>query len=338
MPFNDKVVEFFEQKRPEETVISYQLRQIAEDCGPEIFLDKEKLEAEMRSREIPEKTVMQILLMVSVTGFKDVVQGNENVLENDLDRFVGNAQDETGLSRETILILAADISAALGYPVVTNYEQYVEAGRPAKAYVIPYKFYQTELERIHRKMQRSEVLDSVDVKTLTRLTDEGIAEAQLYMSDYLEEKNPEKAEELLQQAAKQGCAEAQAKLGDLYYQDASADNWEHAYECYTGYGAACMTRKRQHALRDILNHKMYNVKMLQMSLLILAAMVLMAVITPAGALYGTNVFLKILFILLDAGVWVAAFIHYRAHPFAFLNWLIPAMSGIWGIYMILWLL
>lgn len=338
MALSEVINGYLNRRKPEDTDTARCLRQIAEQCGAEVFLDREKLEAQMRGLGMAEVTVMQVLLMTSVTGFKDVVEGNERAIENDIDRFVGNAQDETGLSRQTVLYLAADIAAALGYPVVTEYDRYLDAKKAGKSYVVPGQLYEKELGLIRRKQQRQESLTEAEKNTLTHFAEAGIPEAQFYLSQYMEESNPQQAQELLLQAAQQGSMEALAKLGDSCYQEEKADSWEKAYEYYTGYGAAAVSRSRHLAMKNILNHKKYNLKMLQLTFLIVVAMAAMAIMQPAAPLYGMHGFWRFLFPILDAGVWTVAVLHYRAHPFAFMKWLVPAMTGIWGLYLIIWLL
>lgn len=335
---SEKINSYFNAEQPSETEVSGALRRIVDSSGAEVFLDKESLAFKLEKDGVSEDNILRILLMVSVPGFKELIDGNENAVENNLNRFVGNAQELTGLSREWVLRLSGDIAAALGYPVVTGHDQYHAALKHNKAFVIPFPVYEKEMKSIRSKLAENKQLEEKELNTLSKLSEEGIAEAQLYMSQYLEQNNPKAAEELLLQAAQQGNGNAQAQLGDLYFGDPRTDHWEKAYECYTGYGTIALNQKRRKSLKDILNHKQYNLKMLQMSLLIIAAMLLTTLFFPTGVLYGTGAFLKVLFILLEAAVWTVAALRYRSHPFAFLNWLIPVMSGIWAVYLIMWIL
>ncbi|MEF2955182.1 MAG: hypothetical protein U0O33_11910 [Blautia sp.] len=322
----------------ENELYTFKLKKIVDSCGSEVFLDREKLESELKSVGIEDKTILQMLLLTTVPGFRELLQTNDASMENDLDRFVGNAQDTTGLDRNTILDLTVDIASALGYYSVASQYQYNNAKKAGRTFVVPFRLYEKELAEIRKKLNAKQNLTESDLNSLTGLCDEGIPEAQFYMSRYLEENNQEAAENLLIQAASQNCGEAQAALGDLHYSEMMENSWEKAHECYTGYGAIALNRTRRNRLKNILNHKIYNLKLLQKSFLILLAMLCLLFFKVPGGMLGTNSFVGILFLLMNAGVWAAAVYHYTKHPYAFLKWLIPAMSGIWGIYLIIWIL
>ncbi len=339
MPKSDDIRGFFEAERPEYTSVGGILYDIVQRCGKEIFLDKEALEAEMRQAKIPEQRILQIKLMVSAAGFQELIRAEEGETEEtNLNRFIGNAQEETGLGRETVLAVGADISAALGYPVVTEQRLYEKAQKNGRGFVVPFALYEKEMKPIREHFRKHEDLSAEEMKALTRLTEAGLPEAQMYMSEYLKDKNPETAQELLLQAAEQGNGEAQAKLGDLYYSEARGTSWEEAYHCYTGYGTAALNRNRRINLKNILNQRIYNIRVLRLGLLVLGAMLFLTIFQTLGSLYGIHPAWSVLFLLAGAGIWGAAAVRYKAHPFAFFNWLIPAMSGLLGIYLLIWLL
>ena len=107
----------------ENELYTFKLKKIVDSCGSEVFLDREKLESELKSVGIEDKTILQMLLLTTVPGFRELLQTNDASMENDLDRFVGNAQDTTGLDRNTILDLTVDIASALGYYSVASQYQ-----------------------------------------------------------------------------------------------------------------------------------------------------------------------------------------------------------------------
>ena len=336
---SEDIKDFFEAERPEYTSTAAALYEIVQRCGKEIFLDKEALEAEMYQAEIPQMQIMQIELMISVSGFEELIRAEEGgTEETNLNRFIGNVQEETGLGRETILAVGADISAALGYPVVTEEKMYEKAQKNGRSFVIPFSLYEKEIKPIREHFKKHEDLSSEEMKSLTRLTDAGLPEAQMYMSEYLKEKNPEAAEALLLQAAEQGNGEAQAKLGDLYYSEARGKSWEEAYNCYTGYGTIALTRNRRNNLKNILNQRIYNIRVLRLGLLVFGAMLFLTIFQTIESLYHIHPIWSVLFLLAGAGLWGAAAVRYKAHPFAFFNWLLPSMSGLLGIYLLIWLI
>lgn len=322
----------------ENQTYAFILKKVIDSCGDEVLLDRERLGKELKEKGIDEIKCLQIQILASVPGFKELLQVNDATAENDIDRFIGNAQEITGFDRTMILELTATITEALGYRAVATQYQYENVRKAGKTFVVPFQVYEKELKVIQKKQDSGEKLTESDLKTLTRLSEEGIPEAQFYMSEYLKENNPQEAENLLLQSASQNCGEAQAALGDLYYNERRTDSWERAYDYYTGYGAIALNRTRRKHLKDILNHKIYNLKLLQKSLLILLAMLILAFLKVPGGMLGANGFVSTLFLLLDAGIWGATAYYYMKHPFAFLNWLVPAMSGIWGIYLIIWIL
>lgn len=322
----------------EESELASALIQIVEEQGSDIFMDGVRLCDTLESFGIEKKIIYQIMLLMETSGYENFVQYDEYTIQNDLNCLVRNAHEATGLSRITIIKLVSAIASALGYPFLENEKMVEEQEQEGSAYAVPPYLYEAELKPIREKVCTGRELTIDDYHILEHLTAMEIPEAKCFMGKFLMDKDETRAVGLLKGAASDGDIQANGILGDYYYDRGGANNWTHAYLYYTGYGTAALTDKRQTAVKNIMNQKQYNLRVLLFGAIFLAAALAMFFVTPAAALYNPHYVLRWIFLIFDLAAWGAAAIHYRSYPYDFINWLLPSMFGIWWIYLFIWLL
>ena len=76
---------------------------------------------------------------------------------------------------------------------------------------------------------------------------------------------------------------AAAALGDYYFEKGGSSNWTKAYEYYTGYGAIALNKNRKKAIVSILNHKLYNRKILGLCVILFFVFAATVIWAPATA-------------------------------------------------------
>lgn len=312
------------------------------DCrGKEILLDSKAFAEALREKKLSSIEQRQLLLLTAVGGFEEFMLGSDHILQNDLDRFVYNAQRESGLSKWVILSLTADLAAALGYDVVENEEAFYATQDYGSAFVIPRSIYAKEQASIQASVEKTtswaDLSDDDQIK-LEQLAAAGSPWARFNLACYMKQADEDRAADLLKQAAADGYSAAQSALGDYYYKLGGGSNWTKAYECYTGYGSLALNATRKKNLVNILNNKRYNQRVLLFGLIFWAAMFAMSFVHPAASLYGTDAVVRTIALLGNAGILGAAVYRYREHPYDFMNWLLPSMFGVWWIYLCIWLL
>lgn len=320
---------------------SEQLIEIIDCRGKEILLDSKAFAEALREKQLSGVEQMQLLLLTKVSGFEEFMLGSDHILQNDLERFVSNAQQESGLSKWVILGLTADLAAALGYDAAVDDAAFYAAQDYGMAYVIPRSIYEKEQASIQASVEKNTSwadLSDDDQDRLEMLAAAGSPWAKFNLAWYMKQTDEEKAAGLLKSAADDGYSKAQSALGDYYYKLGGGSNWTKAYECYTGYGSLALNAARKKNLVNIINNKKYNQKVLLFGLVFWAAMFAMSFVHPAASLYGRDTAVRTIALLCNAGLLGAAVYRYREHPYDFMNWLLPSMFGVWWIYLCIWLL
>ena len=232
-----------------------------------ILLDPAKLAEALTENGISPVEVYKILLITGVSGFRKLVQSAPDVRQADIELFVTNAMLETGLRKDTILALTADLLSPIGVSSVWRKPKEKEDGTSQKqAFVIPYETYETILENYEtsfRSMVREETAETEpDYTKLIPLAEAGLPRAQLYLGTYLIAQSDEKAQEygrtLLEMAEKAGESRASGVLGDYWYRSKTTDGLQKAYEYYTAFGGAALTSPQRKRFQELLDTRKYN--------------------------------------------------------------------------------
>ena len=72
----------------ENQTYAFILKKVIDSCGDEVLLDRERLGKELKEKGIDEIKCLQIQILASVPGFKELLQVNDATAENDIDRFL----------------------------------------------------------------------------------------------------------------------------------------------------------------------------------------------------------------------------------------------------------
>lgn len=307
--------------------------------GPKIFLEPRELDRFLAAEQVEEKRIYQMLLLCRVPGYQNILREDQQTRQTDVDRFVKNACEYTGLSRATVLEMTESVMRAIGCAVIDSKEQFTSVCLNEKhAFVIPRQLYEQEYAELRKKIRRDIGITVEDIECLSRLGSVGINEAQCDLARIVMKVNDFQAICLLEQAAADGSSAAGAMLGDIHYAKESGSHWTEAYRWYTGYGAAALNFGQRNALRNILNHKKYNLRIFTGAFALLFCMALQLWIMGRVSLYSEKVAVGRLALLAAGIVYCVGVRRFLKYPYDFLNWLIPAMAGLWWGYLIIWVL
>lgn len=328
--------------------LSSVLVSIVEKNGVEILFDTARLADTLRESGITEAEIHRVCLMSQVSGFREVLNRDPRTVQLDLDRYIKNATEETGLNRDTILRITSAIAFVAGISMNCHAEQIKENRHTADNVIIlaqaacqeKLAAFRAAFEKVVFKNSTYTVLD---FKMLEPFVNYGIPKAKYYLGYCLlkgiqVEENEIRGLELLQEAADAGDSEAASALGDYYFAKGGSDNWTKAYAFYTGYGAAALTRSQKEAVVSILNHKRYNRKLLILCAVFFAALIATVIFAPATAVFAARPFwgwsaIAVQFVLLTLSV-----MHYKTKPYDCVYALPVAMSAVWFVYMAIRLL
>ena len=247
-----------------------------------ILYDRRELHNLMIKNGASEPEALCTCLMTEVTGFSQLLTCDARALQVDLERYIQNAIVETGLTREKILKLTADIVTSVGisgecFPAQKG-EKLESVGKLPIG--MPFLGIESTLQAFNQEFKRAlkkkadkieEEILGLDYRGLEPLVEMGIPQAKFFVGFCMLASGEitdsfVKGLKLLHEAAEVGNSDAAGALGDYYFQKGGTADWNKAYEFYTGYGAVALTGERRKRVTAILNQKVYNKKTLWLSL------------------------------------------------------------------------
>lgn len=311
--------------------------------GENLFTDAAVLQHALTEAGTPPAEIYRVCLMTQVSGFGELLKRDPRTMQVDLDRYIQNAADETGLSRDTILRLTGDIVLALGGSM--DNRDLSSARRsdfvPQTVAIMAQALYEEQLHAFQTDFDKAAAGASVklDFDKLEPLVNAGIPQAKYFLGSCLLNGiqlpvNEERGLELLHEAADVGDSRAAAALGDYYYCQGDSDSLTLAYQYYTGFGAATLDPSRQAAVTGILNQKVFNGKLLKLCALLLAVCAVTVIWAPASSLYAPCTALGWVALAVQAALLLLGFLRCRAKPYSSIYALPVAMSGVWFLYML----
>lgn len=318
------------------------LSAVAEQKGKDIFFDTTALSQAMQDTGATEAESHRVCLMTQVTGFRELMQQDPRTVQLDLDRYIQNAADETGLTRDTILRITSAIAFAVG--ITMSYEPKPsknKANTNETVAALSYSIYKEQLLAFRKDFQSNLLklhTPALDFNSLEPLVNIGIPKAKYYLGYCLLhgiqlEQNETRGVALLQEAADAGDSEAAAALGDYHFEQGGSNHWSKAYDYYTGFGSTALTTSRRKAIASILNHKTYNKKFLALCIVLFLALVATVIWTPASAMFAPRLFWGWFAVAIQLALLVLQILHFRAKPYDCIFALPVAMSGVWFLYM-----
>ncbi len=312
--------------------------------GSGIFLEPASLSAAMHSLGADESDILKVCLMTRVPGFRRLIEGGSGTEQIDLDRYVMNAEEKTGFTRDNVLWLTFCIVDAAG--IWMDYlpmpeDDAARASAEGLREQLCSAMFSARLGEFEEKMDKLIFEDDpevkLDFKKLEPLVNMGIPRAKYLLGYCLLhgiqlQRNEKRGVSLLREAAEAGEGDASAALGDYHYDRRGVRDWSMAYRYYTGYGAVALNPSRRVALVNILNQRLYNRKNLILCSVLLAATVLFMALIPAPGSSGAHSVMGVLVVVLQAGLLAFGVVRFRLRPFDRLYVLPISMAALWFAY------
>lgn len=328
------------------------VRRILESSGPQVFSDRERLPALLRSQGLSETDIYKLCLMSSVSGFNALIDPQRPATQMELDRYAANA-GETGLGRSVIMDLMAELTSAAGSAVCASALSGLPdlAREDHPAFVIPWRVYADDLRAIKSDFLKwqngGEPLSRDRLDQLWPLVNAGIPEAQYYMGFYIlhttgedsatgaDEQTREFAVSLLHKAADAGNGPAASALADYYYFKGGSENWGLAYSYYAGFAAPVLNEQQRLAMVDIFNHRRFNRTLLKVSAVFWAVLLISVLWAPGAPVFSVMPLAGAAALILGAALLVVGVIRCRNRPYENVYYVPTGMFVIWAAYMLL---
>ena len=344
----------------EDTLAGDQLRRAVAAEGRRVLLDPRMLRRALEQAGATERNTQLFCLMTGVPGLKELLEERSASTQADLDRFVRNAMDYTGLSRGTVLLKTYQICRAADLPMAYNPKDSQNLplrGEPV-AYAFPPELYEPVLRPFRAAFDREAfrfTAKNLNFEDLGPLAQAGIPEAQFYLGFWMLEQSEhsQTAIELLESAANAGSELAGAALGDYYFDkgfgDAADDDvsveksamllgnsyWDRAFHYYTGYGSAELNTRRRSAVTSIVNHGAYNRRLKLLTGILLAVMAVVMFAVPGLMIGAAHPIWGILCLVLEVAVYALMLRVLKISPYMHAEIYPMLMSSIWIVFLIL---
>lgn len=305
-----------------------------------VYRDPALLQEEMRSLNASEDDILRILLMVRTPGLQEILNSSCETPQDELNKFVCQAEQKTGLSRARVMDLTKAIAVSAGISFDYTGQYYgIKNNMPREAFVVPVSVYEKELTGLQsefKKAVETHTLPSLDMGKLDVFVKVGLPLACYYKGYCLLHagepgQNSGQAVQLLEEAASQGSAEAAGELGDYYYQR-GAGTWGLAYKYYTGFGTLSLTARRKEAVCCMLNQKKYNGRVLVLSAFLLVLMCAALVLAPGAAVFPPYYLAGGIAAACNLAVLALAALLYRARPYGNFYVVPVLMFAVWSLH------
>ena len=265
-----------------------------------------KLKTYLAKNGISTIEIQQIVLLLEVEGAKQTFLQN-NVSNNDIQRFIKKAQQISGLKTETILkimdYLLQETKLSKGIYRNSDLENLRKQGYVA--YSIPYSIYVSEIVKIKVKMEKQQYEEALQLTT--SLLETNIAEVKYLHAECLKHCSKQVDNNFIlkleKEAADGGYALAALDVANYYY---SIQEYALAYEYYMGYGAPLLSNDQRKKVTNIENIKIYNNRLWHNCLWIEVLIILTLVLSCFGKLYSSYLPLGIMIIL-----WTIFVLYYK---------------------------
>lgn len=310
--------------------------------SPDLYTDTEKLKKAMREFGAKEAQITKVYMMTLVDGFREILEFDERVQQNDINRYVQNAVRETGFNVAQVLELVSAIIGSLGIESLTDSGRVLNKGNETTGFVVPMSVYKNELKLVEQKINLENInsLGAGDIARLEVLVKAGIPRAKYYLGSCLlknalfKEKAP-LGLRYLEEAAADGDSLAAGALGDYFYEQADSDSWSQSYSYYTGYGSLELSGIRGRRVVDILNFREFNFTIIVASIVIALTMLATVIIAPANAHYDAHRVLGYVLFIVAAAILVASIMHHRQKPYDNLSWVPCSVFVIWTLHFLI---
>lgn len=316
------------------------------EFGEEAIFDTEKLKDYFIKNDALPSYMYQILLVIEGSGFKDVIERNEERLSSVvLNSLFINCMESTKLSANIIKTRLAEILDAM--KISYNYEVFVlhEDYESNNSNALPIEAAWISLQEQDAMWDKAKLAASAGrydeaYQMFFKLSKAGNAQAMnqiglFYFNGWGTEKDPQKALIWFENAAKNGCVEAVKFIGDYYYEndDILTRSFAKAYKCYTSPGVISYDTTVKTRIVNIINQKQTNIISLLLGGFALIFMWIFTFSFHSCVHSGSNVIaLGVILSVIVTLIYALAWYVFKLFKYNNIKYLLPIITVLWAIY------
>lgn len=302
----------------------------------------------LKSDGINSKMILQMTIFLECSNIRRFLpQLKTGISIVDINSITTNAEQNTGLKRESIKNLIASVIVMNGISVDYGVMPYLDNDgkslhAPSEKAIVFSDEYESVCGEFYDALLCEKTEETVrllhQVKTLASA---GVPKAMYCIGRLYEKgsedfpKNIKAAISFYSAAASNGCFDASARLGDLAV---DAEEYSEAYKYYSDLGAIALNPERQGKFRAILRREPINKKFFFMCTALMIICVVMLICTGAGvfstSFSGGKLALSIFAALLSIASYVLYILAYITKKYNVFAWAPMALSVVFSLFMI----
>lgn len=319
-------------------------------------LTVENVSNTLQQADCDEVVCMQMYIFMregDVTRY--VTQKNPGVCSIECNNIVMSAAERSGLDQRTVIALLNVILYALSMAPEQRYSVKVENGQLSTVLAAITTKDERTLRNIRTVLneyeygneeeseeENNDIVQALD--DLNTMANAGIPEAlflkgKCYFEGIGMPKDQSAAFPYLVAASRGGSAEANAMLGDYYFEQPNIRslNKTEAFERYTALGAVALSEKRKRNLKALIEERSLNRKLVVINFLAFVASVVLNILLTKGVFSADkrHIFLGIVAIFFSTVVYGASVYEFIKRPYDEQRWVIPALIVITLIFILI---
>jgi hypothetical protein len=307
------------------------IRIVLKENENNILETPDKFITELERTGCPYSLCLSLGLILTCGNIQNILfHNNHDVSMKDINNMIICIKARTGLCKTkviellTILLQALDLTV----PISEILPEKEDTSHTKKILLLDYHNFENDLIQLNLAIKNDKIEELLPLlPRLNLLAKAGVPDAMYlkglcYLRGIGTVKDEKHAIKYLIAAANDGCGEAGALLGDIYY-NADDRNYNLAYDYYTSLGAVSLSDERQNNIKAILTSDSMNIKTMFFNAIFIIyifsfnVMLFNGTFSAAGALHHFwPVFSDILVCL----IYAASIFYYRKYRFNNLTW------------------
>lgn len=300
---------------------------LGKQYGTKTYRDLGWLQEQLIEKGVSQIEIYKLFIILFVPGFYRLIE-QDRVLKVELNTFLANAYERTGLQKPLIMYIMSIVLDSLGIAfnisdIRSAFGTVTESGF---AYIVPYEFYKNDVSKYKLKENRANVLNE--------LVHMGVPKAKFKKGEEMLDSGNKDGLALINGAAISGDDEAARFLGRYYYNRGPA-YWDEAYYNYARANSAVLDYSDRENLVGLFNGKEFNKRMLVIDAVIILISLIALLFIPSFGLYSGQKILGFFVCTGQIALLVKEIMKFKKRPYGEFYTTTAIIAAMWMLYMII---
>ena len=299
---------------------------VGKQYGTKAYRDLGWLQEHLIEKGVSQIEIYKLFIILFVPGFYRLIE-QEKVLKIELNTFLANAYEKTGLHKPLIMYIMSIVLDSLGIVFkITDVKSGFEVITESEfAYVIPYEMYNNDISKYRNLENRANVLSDI-----ARM---GVPKARFIKGMEMFDSENGDGFYLIKSAAASGDDEAVRYLGRYYY-NKGPKYWDESYYNYARANAAVLDHSDRENLVSLLNSKEFNKRLIVIDAVIILISLIALLFVPNLGIYSGQKILGFFVCIGQITLFIKEILKFKKRPYGEFYTSTAIIAGIWMLYMI----